>query len=992
MNKILLIISFTLASLFAFSQARQISGTVTDAGGQGIPGVTVVIQGTTTGTTTDIGGNYRLEVRPGNILQYSFMGFITQSVPVTTQTVINITLLEDSKLLDEVVVIGYGVQRKRDITTSVAVVDDKALKDRPIVTVAQALQGKAAGVQVTQPSGKPGSGLAVRVRGATSVLAGNEPAYIVDGIRTTDINGLNPQDIESMTILKDAAAAAIYGAAAANGVVLITTKRGNTEKPLITFNTYFGVSKLRKSIDVLNTRQYRDLMNEIGISYDPSWTQFNDWSDETFGTGYQQSYQASFSGGTEKSRYFVSGGYLTEQGMVQPSRFDRYTVRMNLDNELRPWLKVKTSLSTWSISSKDTPDNASSGRGGVIMSALNTPPFLNVYNQADIKDYTDEQGVVDYSKVRFDMNPFQPSWENPVAYMEGPDQLSRDNKVLGSVEAEISLFKGLKFRSGTGVDITAHRWDYYLDPMRTNYGRQNHGIGRSDNSNHMVWQLENLFDYTLKAGDNTLSVLVGNSLRKYEGRGTYLEGKDYPEDINVTDIWAANQITTGGTWRNANSLVSFFGRVTYDFNSKYYATASFRRDGSSKLVNKWGTMPAFSLGYRLSSEKFMAKYTFIDDLKIRGGYGVTGNVEGLSDYAAFALWSYYRRDPQDPLAGPGIYQSSYGNPDLKWETTRQSNLGLDLTMYGGRVLFTFDAYHKKTMDVLLNVQLTSSLPISSILTNAGEIVNKGLEFSLSTVNIDNKDFTWNTDFNISFNKNEVTGLKYTPVYYFGRIYSNNQDATRVKVGDPLGTFYGYVSEGVDPETGNIIYKDVNNNGIFDPGDRTIIGYGMPGTTFGFTNNLIYKKFTLNLFFQGSYGNDIFNATRIDLEGMFDSKNQSVDVLNRWTPENTNTDIPRAVGGGNVDNVRNSTRFIEDGSYLRLKSATLAYNVIKSNKMFEFVKNLSVYVTAQNLFTLTNYSGFDPEVNAYGNSAVEVGIDYGTYPQSRTIVFGVNVEF
>lgn len=992
MNKILLIISFTLASLFAFSQARQISGTVSDAGGQGIPGVTVVIQGTTTGTTTDIDGNYRLEVRPGNVLQFSFMGFVSQQVTVATQTVINITLLEDSKLLDEVVVIGYGVQRKKDITTSVAVVDDKALKDRPIVTVAQALQGKAAGVQVTQPSGKPGSGLAVRVRGATSVLAGNEPAYIVDGIRTTDINGLNPQDIESMTVLKDAAAAAIYGAAAANGVVLITTKRGNTEKPLISFNTYFGISKLRKSIDVLNTRQYRDLMNEIGISWDPSWNQFNDWSDETFGTGYQQSYQASFSGGTEKSRYFVSGGYLTEQGMVQPSKFDRYTVRMNLDNELRPWLKVKTSLSTWSISSKDTPDNASSGRGGVIMSALNTPPFLNVYNQADIKANTDLFGVVDYSKVRFDMNPFQPSWENPVAYMEGPDQLSRDNKVLGSVEAEVSLFKGLKFKSGTGVDITAHRWDYYLDPIRTNFGRQNHGIGRSDNSNHMVWQLENLFDYTIKAGNNTLSALVGNSLRKYEGRGTYLEGKDYPEDINVTDIYAANQITTGGTWRNANSLVSFFGRVTYDYNNKYYATASFRRDGSSKLVNKWGTMPAFSLGYRLSSEKFMAKYTFIDDLKIRGGYGVTGNVEGLSDYAAFALWSYYRRDPQDPLAGPGIYQSSYGNPDLKWETTRQSNLGLDLTMYGGRVLFTFDAYHKKTVDVLLNVQLTSSLPISSILTNAGEIVNKGLEFSLSTVNIDNRDFKWNTDFNISFNKNEVTGLKYTPVYYFGRIYSNNQDASRVKVGDPLGTFYGYVSEGVDPETGNIIYRDVNKNGIFDPGDRTVIGYGMPGMTFGFTNNFIYKKFTLNLFFQGSYGNDIFNATRIDLEGMFDSKNQSVDVLNRWTPENTITDIPRAVGGGNVDNVRNSTRFIEDGSYLRLKSATLSYTVLRNNKNFEFVKNLSVYVTAQNLFTLTNYSGFDPEVNAYGNSAVEVGIDYGTYPQSRTIVFGVNVEF
>jgi TonB-linked SusC/RagA family outer membrane protein len=978
MNKLLLIISFTLASLFAFSQGRPLTGKVTDAGGQGLPGVTVLIKGTATGTTTDINGNYSLNVENGKTLVFSFMGFVSQEIIFSGQGVINITLAEDSKLLDEVVVVGYGVQRKKDITTAVAVVDDKALKDRPIVTVAQALQGKAAGVQVTQPSGKPGSGLAVRVRGATSVLAGNEPAYIVDGIFTTDINGLNPNDIESMTILKDASAAAIYGSAAANGVVLITTKRGSADKPVISFNTYFGISKLRKSIDVLNTRQYRDLMNEIGVPYDPSWNQFNDWTDETFGTGYQQSYQASFSGGNDKSRYFVSGGYLTEQGMVKPARFDRYTFRMNLDNDIRSWFKLKTSLSAWTIDSKDTPDNASSGRGGVIMSALNTPPFLNVYKQ-------DGSGM-------FDPNPFQPSWENPVAYMQGPDQLSRDNKVLGTVEAEISLAKGLKFRSSAGADITSHRWDYYLDPLRTNYGRQNNGIGRSDNSNHMVVQIENFFDYTVKTGEHTFSALAGNTLRKYEGRGTYIEGKDFPADTKVKDLWAANQIVPGGTWHNANSKVSFFGRLNYDFGGKYYANFSFRRDGSSKLVNKWRTMPGVSAGYRLSSAPFMQKFTFIDDLKIRGGYGVTGNVEGLNDYAAYALWSYYRRDPQDQLAGPGIYQSSYGNPDLKWETTRQTNLGLDLTMFEGRVLFTFDAYYKQTADVLLNVQLTSSLPVSSILTNAGEIENKGLEFSLNTVNIDNRALTWNTEFNLSFNKNEVTGLEYTPVYYFGSIYSNNEHASRVKVGDPLGTFYGYVSEGVNPETGKIMYKDVNNNGIDDPGDRTVIGYGMPKFTFGLTNNLVYKDFSLNLFFQGSYGNDIFNATRIDLEGMFDSKNQSVAVLDRWTPENPNTDIPRAVGGGNVDNVRNSTRFIEDGSYLRLKSATLSYTVLKNNAKINFVRNLAVYITAQNLFTFTSYSGFDPEVSAYGNNAVEVGIDYGTYPQSRTFVFGVNVEF
>jgi TonB-linked SusC/RagA family outer membrane protein len=781
-----------------------------------------------------------------------------------------------------------------------------------------------------------------------------------------------------MSILKDASASAIYGAAAANGVVIITTKRGSSDKPVISFNTYFGVSTLRKSIDVLNTRQYRDLMNDMGIAYDPSWTSFNNWMDETFSTGYQQSYQASVSGGNEKSRYFVSGGYLTEQGMVRPARFDRYTIRMNLDNELRSWLKMKTSITAWNLDTKDTPDNASSGRGGVIMSALNTPPFLNVYKQ-------DGSGW-------YDPNPFQPSWENPVAYMDGPDQMSRESKLLGTVDLEIDLLKNLKYKSMVGVDVTNRRWDYYLDPISTNFGRQNNGIGRSDNSSHMVWQTENYLDYTIKRRNHNFNAIAGNTLIRYEGRGTYIEGRDFPADTQVTDLWAANQISTGGTWQGSNSFVSFFSRINYDYSGKYYATFSIRRDGSSKLVNKWGTMPAFSLGYRLSSAKFMENLTLIDDLKIRGGYGETGNVNGLSDQAAFSLWSYYRRDPQDPLAGPGIYQSSYGNPDLKWETTKQANLGLDLTMWDGRFLFTFDAYQKKTSDVLLNVQLTSSLPVNYILTNAGEIINQGLEFSFTTVNIDQKELKWNSNLNFSFNKNEVTSLKYTPVYYFGRIYSNNEYISRLSVGNPLGTFYGYISEGVDPETGDIVYKDVNNNGIFDPGDRTVIGYGMPKLTFGFTNNITYKRFTANIFFQGSYGNDIFNATRIDLEGMFDSKNQSTVVLDRWTPENPNTDIPRAVGGGNVDNVRNSSRFIEDGSYLRLKSLTISYNVLKNREKLNIVKGLNVYVTGQNLLTFTSYSGFDPEVNAYGNSAVEVGIDYGTYPQSRTIIFGLNVEF
>jgi len=385
----------------------------------------------------------------------------------------------------------------------------------------------------------------------------------------------------------------------------------------------------------------------------------------------------------------------------------------------------------------------------------------------------------------------------------------------------------------------------------------------------------------------------------------------------------------------------------------------------------------------------MEGFDAIYDMKLRAGWGKNGNQEGIPNYARYGLISYFRRPPTNPLSGPASAQVTYGNPDLRWETTSQSNIGLDLSLYRGRVNFTADAYYKKTDDVLLNVQLPSSLDINTIQTNAGQIENRGLEFNLSTVNTNGGALTWSTDFNISFNKNKVLALEYTDVYFFGPIYSNNQDVAIVRKGLPLGVFYGYVSEGVNPETGDLIFKDVNENGIFDTGDRKVIGDANPDFTYGITNNLSWKNFDLNIFFQGSQGNDIYNATRIDLEGMFDSKNQSTAVLRRWTPDNRDTDIPRA---GNINNVRNSSRFVEDGSYLRLKAITLAYNINPQSLQRLKVQKLSVYVTGQNLLTITNYSGFDPEVNAFGRSATELGIDYGTYPQARTLTAGVNVEF
>lgn len=971
---------FTLVFSFwaiALVGSAQVTGLVTDDKGEPLIGATVLIKGTDQGTVTEIDGTYSLVVKEG-ILVFSFTGYETQEVPIEGKKRIDVVLQAANLNLNEIVVIGYGTQRKADITTAVVVVDEASIRNRPMASAAEALQGKAAGVQVVQPSGKPGGDISVRVRGATSVTAGNEPLYVVDGVPTTDIRGINPADIASMTVLKDASSAAIYGARAANGVVIITTKRGKDGKSTVTFNAYGGVSNLRKTVETLSTRQYRDLINEVlPGAYDQAWTNYTDWSDETFGLGKVQSYQLAFAGGNEKSRYLFSTNYLNQQGIVAPASFDRYSMRINLDNEVTSWLKFGTSLNLLRSTTEDTPDNASSGRGGVIMSALNTPPFLNIY-----KDETEAQ---------YDPNPFQPSWENPIAYMFGADQQSIDTRIFGNANLEAQVFKGFSLKTNFGIDLNSHQWDYYLDPFRTNYGRNQNGLGQSDKSNSNIWLWENTANYTKTFSESKLSVLAGTSAQHSKWNQSYISGNDYPADTKVTTLNAAN-IINASTNVQEWAIMSLFTRVMYDFKNKYLFTATYRRDGSSKVAEQWDNFPSVSVGWRISAEPFMANFKGIYDLKLRAGWGKNGNVEGIDNYAKYGRVSYSRRTPTNPLSGPASFQVSYGNPGIKWESTAQTNIGIDLSLYRGRLNFTADAYYKKTEDLLLDVQLSNSLPITTIQTNAGALENRGMEFNLSTVNTEGSALNWTSDLNISFNKNKVLDLQYTDVYYFGRVYSNNQDVAIVREGLPLGSFFGYISDGVDPETGDLIYRDFNENGIFDPGDRTIIGDANPTFTYGITNNLSWKRFDLNVFFQGSQGNDIFNATRIDLEGMFDSKNQSTVVLDRWTPENRDTDIPRAIGGGKVDNVRNSTRFVEDGSYIRLKAITLSYNVNPNSLERLKVQKLSVYVTGQNLLTFTKYSGFDPEVNAFGRSATVLGIDYGTYPQARTLTAGVNVEF
>ncbi|WP_229208761.1 SusC/RagA family TonB-linked outer membrane protein [Dyadobacter luticola] len=970
----------------ANAQEIIVKGVIRDQQKQSLPGASVLVKGTQTGTVTDVEGNYSIPVPNGEaVLVVSFIGYETKEIAVGNQTQIDVVLGGDQKTLNEIVVIGYGTQKRGDVTTSIASVSTKDIEERPILQAAQALQGKAAGVQVTQPSGKPGSALSIRVRGATSVQAGNEPLYVIDGVPTMDTRDLNVNDIESIQVLKDASSAAIYGARASNGVVIVTTKRGKANQSQVNFSAYYGFSNMAKKIDVLNPQQYADLMNEMGHNVTVG-SQTTDWNKEVFTTGHNQNYQLSFSGGTDKNKYFVSGAMTQDKGIIQPASYRRYSFRMNLDNQIKSWFKMTTNVSYSNAKIRDVKDNNNAGRNAVVLGALGAPPTMGVYSQDSIR------GTI------FSTNPLKAGWDNPLAAMFGPTQSAKDNRIFGNVAGDFTVAKGLVFRSNFGIDFMNHANDYYLDPYRTTEGwganGSTHGLGNATRSNSFTYLWENTLNYEKKWDKHEFSALGGTTIQKNTWNNSYIAGRDFPADGIVKTMNAANEITDAYTEQSEWFLNSYLGRLMYNFDSKYLITANFRADGSSKLAkgNQWGFFPSVSAGWRISAEPFMQDVKFITDLKLRGGWGQNGNQEGLANYASYGLNSYTRRTPTTPPSGPAVTPPVYApNPDLRWETTTQSNIGIDLSMLQGRVTFTADAYLKKTNDLLLNVPLPNTSGYSYMPRNSGKLQNKGLEFVLSTINFDKSAFQWTTDFNIAFNRNKITQLQLSKIYRYADVEGRSDQIIILQEGASLGTFYGYIADGVNPETGDMIYRDVNGDGSFSPSDRTILGSAQPKFTYGMNNNLTYKSFSLSFLFQGSQGNKAFNASRLETEGMYDSKNQSTEVLRRWKKAGDITDIPRATDG-NVNNSLISSRFIEDASFLRMKSATISYALNKSFAEKIKLSRATIYLTAQNLFTLTKYKGFDPEVNAFTGSGATLGIDYGTYPVSRAFVAGLNVTF
>lgn len=989
---LLMVLLLAVSGVSALAQHHSVKGTVTDPQGYPVVGMAVVEEGTLNGTITDANGNYTITLPSKDaVIKFYALGYKTLTEQVGGRDVINITAEEESIALDAVVAIGYGTVRKKDLTTAVSTVSNEDMKLRPVTEASGFIQGKVAGVTVQQTSGLPGSGMTVRVRGASSITSSNDPLYVVDGVPVGTGNYaiayLSPQDIENMQILKDASSAAIYGSRAANGVVLITTKQGKKSAgPQISFNASLGLSNVARTYEVLNVEEYRDLMNELGIvSLPDGLKDETDWFKETYKTGINQNYQVSVSNATDKMRYYLSAGYTDEEGVLPVAYNKRFNVKANVDSDLYNWLNVGTDMAYSSYKNNGIISGTGSNRAGVVLSVINTPTYAKTWSETNPNWYWTEF---------YGANLTTPL-EN-LARTE--NNYTQTDRLLLTGHATVKFSRNFNFKSTVTMD---RRWvhDYsFLDPIKTSYGRTQHGEATSTRSDDMRMVYDNIFTYNNTwDGKHNFEAMGGTSATT--SRWENLSGSRShfsPDYDNV--IFGLNGGNKGGLRGQSQgyaewAIMSYLARVSYNYDSRYYLTANFRADGSSKLApdHRWGYFPSVSAAWRISGEDFMKDITWIDDLKLRAGWGQQGNQSGLADYAwvqnydiNYSDWTKSENADAVPTLGS---KSNIGNKDLTWETTSQANVGIDWSMFNSRLNVTLDGYYKYTTNLLMYVPLPSPNP--SIYRNEGEMSNWGLELAISSVNIDRGDWRWTTDFNISTNRNRLEKLSLQQVYYYTQTSEAlSEYVVRMTPGQPLSMFWGYTAQGVDPETGMIIYEDLNGDGKINVSDKHYIGDANPLFTAGMTNNISWKGLNLSILLTSSVGNDIYNASKIEMIGMYSGANQIKDATRRWRVPGQVTDIPKA---GELDNLKASTRWIEDGSYLKVKNITLSYDIVHPALRKAGISKIRPYVTLDNMITLTKYSGYDPEMSQY-TSATSMGIDWGTYPCVKTVLFGVNVEF
>ncbi|MBN8822179.1 TonB-dependent receptor [Spirosoma sp.] len=992
---------------YLLAQAQRITGRVTSAqDGQTLPGVNVVVKGTTTGTTTDANGNYSLTIPgPNAVLVLTSIGLNSQEVPVNNRTVVNIVMQESINELTQVVVTGYNTTQRKDITGSIASITSDKFKDIPINSLDQALQGQAAGVLVTQSSGTPGGGLSVRVRGNTSISASNRPLYIVDGVQiqagalTTGYGGqndnalalLNPNDIESFQILKDASAKAIYGSRAANGVVLITTKRGKAnQKTTITADAQRGFTEIIKRPNLLNSSQLLDLQREavINAGQDPDKLGLikgvtdginTNWLDMVLRKGIYQQYQVSAQGGNERTRFYLSGNYRDEEGVLINNRFSRMSGTMTIDHNATDKLSFGSNITVArAVNNRVAGDNF---LDGVYSGATRSLPYYSPYN---------EQGQL-YAPG----DPNYPDFPNfnPVGEALLPRQQVLTTKMLGGVYVAYQFLQNLRFQSKASIDYNSIIENLYF-PRSTATGGYSaslgqQGYGEYNTSLAATFTSSNTLSYnTLINEKHRISALGGIEIIKRTNRAGSVNGEYFPSD-DFTYISSAGVVNQGSSSLVNSGLFSGLGEVKYDYKDKYLVSVTGRYDGSSRFGpnRKFGFFPSGSLGWRISEESFMEQFSFLSDLKLRGSYGFTGN-EQIGNFLYLGTWAATTYSGSSGLGPAGL-----ANPNLQWERTREANVGLDASFFNGRLTVTFDAYSNLTDKLLFSQPIPLTSGFGSVQGNIGKISNKGLELTISTVNIDKKGLRWNTDLNISTNQNKVVELA-TDEPLFAGYQGNGVAATNVVLpGQPLGTFWGLKFLGVDAGTGDAIYQDKNGDGRITPDDGQVIGNAQPKFFGGLTNRLSYKGFDLSVFFQFSYGNHVLNMTKQTSVNTGSSLafNQSVDALKRWQKEGDITSVPRYVYENTYNNYL-SSRFLEDGSYLRLKNVTIGYNLPKKWVGYVKLSGVRVFASATNIWTYTKYSGSDPELSTLDGSTTAQGIDLNTLPQVKNISGGVTVTF
>ena len=980
-----------LLPMCIFAQQITVQGVVKDQTGETVIGASVMEKGTTNGTITGIDGDFSLNMSSNGTLVVSFVGYKTQEVQVKGQKQLQVVLSEDAEMLDEVVVIGYGTMKKSDLTGAVSSIGNKDIKDSPVSNLGQAIQGKISGVQIVD-AGKPGDNVSIKIRGLGSIN-NCDPLVVIDGVPTDlGLSSLNMADVERLDVLKDASATAIYGSRGANGVVMITTKRGTEGKGKLAVSANYSFQNATNVPSLLNAAQYAELSNDMmvnsGRNPNPEWANPSelgagtDWMDELLRMGVMQNYTVSYSGGNEKSHYYVSGGFLDQSGIVKSVNYRRFTFQSNSDAQVLKWLKFSNNITF----SADTKKSGSYNIGD----ALKALPIYPVKNEDGSWSGPDGN------------SEWYGSTRNPI----GPTELNKSQtdgyNFLANLTAELTFTKWLKFKSTFGYD--AKFW--FIDNFTPKYNwkptpTEETSRYKSDNKSFTyLWDNYFLFDHTF-AEKHRVGLMAGMSAQW--NTNDYLNAqKNVFMFDNVHEMDNGEEMYAIGGNETEWALLSYMARVNYSYEDRYLLTATIRRDGSSRFGKKhrWGTFPSVSVAWRASQEKWFPKNDYINDLKVRAGYGVTGSQASVGNYSYLASYntSVY---PFGISSGnqTALVSSTLANPYIHWEEVAQTNIGFDASLFNSRVMFSFDAYLKETRDMLVK----ASIPITSgfedtttTYTNAGKVRNQGIEMSLHTINLTG-ELGWETNLTATYNKNKIKDLNSDVPYYINQI--NNSYVTMLAKDYPINVFYGYVTDGIfqnqsevnthavqpGAEPGDIRFRDLNNDGVINDSDRTVIGNPNPSWLFSMNNSLSYKGFELSVFLQGIAGNKIYNANNIDNTGMAAAYNQTTDVLKRWQGEGTSNSMPRAVFGDPNQNTRVSDRFVENGSYLRLKNITLSYTFPKQWLQKAQIENARLSLSCENVATITGYSGFDPEVGING-------IDQNRYPISRTFSLGLNFNF